>query len=338
MSTDWSQVKGFNWIPSWAALLYEAWTRFDADQAGRELAAALQYGANTLRVWWDWQAWRLRPGEALRAFEAALDVAADLGLAVMPTLINRWVDGLYPAGGVALDHFAPPQADWTIFYDYVDEVVGRWASDERIIAWDICNEPLQWTVPVRPVADDDGSLRCVLGDSSRWGDPADPLQARETEFVMALCERARALDPAQPITVGTMTGDNVRIFEPYVDVISFHPYANTREDMARLCDENLSIARDAAKPLVATETCRGSVNDDRHVDMAMWSIEALEERGIGWLLWTLTAGRMVSTRPDWFHGNTPPGDSAYMPFALPDGSLRPAHDRLARWLAVRAAR
>jgi endo-1,4-beta-mannosidase len=331
---DWSQVRGFNWMPSWAPLLYEAWTQFDADQAARELSAALKYGANTIRVWWDWHAWRLRPQRSMSAFAACLDVAADLELRVMPTLFNRWVDGLYPAGGLALDHFAPPQSDWAIFEEYVDAVVGRWANDERVIAWDVCNQPLQRTIPITLTGDENGRGRCVLDGAPGWS-RKQPLQAREIDFMVAMIERARAAGPVQPMTIGTIVGDNVRVFERYVDVISFHPYADTAEGMALLCDDHLALAEEAGKPIVATETCKGSLNDSRHVDMAMWSIEALESQGIGWLLWQLSAGQMVAARPDWYHGNTPPNDSGYMAFALPDGSLRPGHERLVEWLEAR---
>lgn len=323
MQTDWSKVQGFNWLPSWAPLLYEGWTHFEADQAARELQAAVKYGVNTIRVWFDWQAWRLRPEQALGAFEACIDVAGSLELRLIPTLFNRWVDGAYPAGGLALEHFAPPGRDWTMFYDYVDALVGCWRDDDRILCWDMCNEPLNHTIPITA--------------SLERSNPDDPLQAREIEFLASMCEHARTLRPVQPITMGTTVRENVRIFEPYVDVISFHPYANNSDEMARLCDEHLQIAHQAGKPLIATEVVRGSMDDEKHVEMAMWNIEVLESRGIGWVLWVLTAGKAISTRPDWRHGNCPPGDNAYMAFALPDGSLRPGHEPLADWLTARTS-
>jgi hypothetical protein len=226
----------------------------------------------------------------------------------VPTLFNLWPDGLYPAGGVHLDFLIG--CDWGLFRDYVGELLGRWGDDDRILAWDICNEPWVFSLD-------------------------DPIQKLQHDFVRAMADHARSLSPRQPITIGTTAGDNIRWFADLVDVISFHPYADTPDEMASMCDAALAIAGESGKPLVATETVKGSLDDERHVEMAMWSVEALESRGIGWLLWQLVAGPMVAARRDWFHANTPPGDSGYMPFALPDGSLRPGHQRLADWLATR---
>lgn len=308
MNLDFSTIRAFNWMPSWAATLYEQWTQFDGDQAARELAAAPKYGVNTIRIWWDWHAWRMRPKKAMAAFEQSIDLIAGLGMKVMPTLFNLWHDGLYPAGGTHLEwlNFCPRE----IFREYVCEVVGRYASDERVMGWDICNEPGVWTLD-------------------------DPMQKLQWEFVREMTEACRAAGPSQPITIGTMAGENVRLFADVVDVISIHPYADTAADMEKMCDEGVALGLEAGKPVIATEICRGSMDDTRHVDMAMYSIEACEKRGIGWFLWQLVAGEMIAARRDWIHGNTPPGDNAYMAFALPNGDLRPGHERLAEWLAKR---
>lgn len=308
MSRDFASIRGFNWMPSWAPTLYEQWAYFDTDQAARELAAATKYGANAIRIWWDWHAWRMRPRRVMAAFEQSVDLIGELGMKVMPTLFNLWHDGLYPAGGTHYEwlHICPRE----IFRDYVSAVVERFGGDERILAWDICNEPGVWNLD-------------------------DELHKLQWEFVCEMADHCRACGPSQPITVGTMSGDNVRLFADRVDVVSIHPYADTAEDMASMCDDGLALGQEAGKPVIATEIVRGSMSDERHVDMAMYSIDACEKRGIGWFAWQLVAGEMVAARRDWIHGNTPPGDNAYMAFALPNGDLRPGHERLVEWLAAR---
>jgi endo-1,4-beta-mannosidase len=295
-------------MPSWAATLYEQWAYFDGDQAARELAAAARYGANAIRIWWDWHAWRMHRRKAMAAFEESVEIIGDLGMKVMPTLFNLWHDGLYPAGGTHLEFLYNCPRE--IFREYVGEVVGRFADDERIAAWDICNEPGVWSLE-------------------------EPVQKLQADFVREMTGYAREAGPSQAITIGTMAGENVRIFADVVDVISIHPYADTAEQMAEMCEEGLAIGAEFGKPVIATEIGRGSMDDEKHVDMAMYSIEACERRGIGWFLWQLVAGVMIAARRDWVHGNTPPGDNAYMAFAMPDGEPRAGHERLAEWMARR---
>ncbi len=81
----------------------------------------------------------------------------------MPILFNRWRDPVCDFGGVPLDHIIPHHSAWTgsddlfvhpdagdvqeapvqgLFYRYLADVVGAHSDDERIYAWDLCNEPL----------------------------------------------------------------------------------------------------------------------------------------------------------------------------------------------------
>ncbi len=96
---------------------------------------------------------------------------------------------------------------------YVKGVVGAFGSDNRVLAWDLWNEPDN------------------LSDSS-YSDPHSKVN-RVLELLPRVFEWARAANPQQPLTSGVWKGDwstpeklgpMEKIQVNYSDVISFHNY------------------------------------------------------------------------------------------------------------------
>lgn len=107
------------------------------------------------------------------------------GIAVVPVLFNRWRDPVCDFGGVPLDHLLPHASAWSrtddlfadpladgpdvapvqrIFRRYLLDVVTAHADDERVWAWDLCNEPLMGAY----VHDEDSPLRTAELRWLRW--------------------------------------------------------------------------------------------------------------------------------------------------------------------------
>ena len=118
---------------------------------------------------------------------------------------------------------------WERLEAYVRDVVGRHASDERVLGWDVYNEVTNGFLP-------------ILGRAQPWkaaGLAAPPCAARSRPGPsIRLLERAvewiRACRPAQPLTAGVWFPDrrlNARLIE-LSDVVSFHHYREPREPRA----------------------------------------------------------------------------------------------------------
>jgi hypothetical protein len=305
MTFDYATVRGFNYQPSYAGSLQLAWTGFDRQVWAREIAWSRRFGTNALRVWLDWHAWIALGEGLLDRLEQALEVAAANDIRLMPVLFNRWNDSRLPMGMVADRDLVTGDCGFEKFAPYVTGLLDRFGADPRVLLWDLCNEPqapyLDGTLNFRELA--------WLARVAAW--------VRERSAI--------------PLTIGTMTGDNVRVYAPLVDVLSFHPYTLKPGEMDALCREHLALAAAYGRPLLCTEACKGSFDDHERGRQARDDVEALQRHGIGWLLWQLVEGRFISgsrQRPD---DNSLHPQQGYMPFILADGSTRPGHE----WLGKR---
>jgi hypothetical protein len=301
---DWAQVKGFNYQPGYARSLAYIWTNFDRAAWEKEVPWALRFGANTLRVWLDWHAYIAVEDRVLDGLEQALDVLDRSGLKMIPVLFNRWNDARYPMGMVGDQDLASAGFEFDKFLPYVDALGGRFGNDRRIALWDLCNEPF-----------------------SPW---YKSMEINLREFAWQACVAARMRrHTVRPLTIGTAIGDNVRLYAPLVDVISFHPYAGLGE-METVCREHLEIAAHYGKPLLCTETCKGSLNDEERGRIARDNIETLEKHGLGWLAWQLCEGEFVTGNRRRTDSNAVRPGEGYHPFVLADGRTRPGHEWLER--------
>lgn len=302
--TPWQELRGFNYQPSYAATLLHLWTHFDPAVWERETGWATRFGANVLRLWLDWHAY-LTLGEAmLDRLDQALDILDRRGMRAMPVLFNRWVDDRYPAGGIADQDLRC--WGWALdkFDAYVLTLARRFGADRRIAIWDVCNEPL-----------------------GPWGDPG--LWFKEHVWLSNAADQLRR-HSAIPITIGSMTYDWVSQTAALVDVISFHPYPRQIGEMDKLCADHLAIAARFGKPLICTETCCGSLDDQERGALARDGIQSLERHGIGWIAWQLCEGAFVTGSREKTDSNAVRPNEGYMPFVLADGTTRPGHEWLER--------
>ena len=97
-----------------------------------------------------------------------------------------------------------------------------------------------------------------------------------------------------------------------------------------MCEEHLAIAAEFGKPLIATETCCGSLDDAERGALARDNIETLERFGIGWQAWQLVSGRFVTGSRERTDSNAVRPKEGYMPFVMPGGTTRPHHEWLER--------
>ncbi|MCC6443894.1 MAG: hypothetical protein IT210_10630 [Armatimonadetes bacterium] len=297
-----ADMRGFNCNPSYCTTLYEMWDRFDRNVWTREIKRGKRYfpKLNCLRIWLDVNPYLRDRKRFVSNLDWAADLCDSLGIRLMPTLFNRWHDYTYDFAGIYIDQFFDRAFDR--FLDYICDVVTPLRDDKRIWMWDLCNEPQAW-------------------------DPKNPVHQAEIEWFRWTATRLRGIGTVQPITVGAMTGEYVAAVELLCDVLCFHPYPGWwDEGYAAECNRALNLARSKNKPLIANETCQGSLSDEVRERIIRGSLGALRDRGIGWCAWQLHGGRMISANPGITDTNAQPGDRGYIAFIDPQGRLRPHHE------------
>lgn len=334
------EIRGFNYSGSWGTSGLDLWLNHNTEVMAREIARGKEYfpGWNVARWWLSHEAFQRDQAGFLANFEAGLQVFAAHGIEVMPVLFNRWRDPVCDFGGVPLDHIIPglsvhgdpadfsdpqrrgaPTSIDSLFRDYLEAVVGAHAVDQRIHSWDLCNEPFMGTYVA---------------------DPGSYIRAGELRWLTWTREIVLAAGSTQPITVGNyLNSDAITLTAPLSDFISFHPYyvpqdkadgpvtpdpkVGTTAAFESFLDEVVEIAAHFEKPLVASETVWGAVDDAEHVAIADYTLGALTDRGIGFIVHALHHSLVADLHSAEFGPVGPPGR---LEFIEADGSLRAGHE------------
>jgi len=209
-------VIGFNYVPSSAVNSTEMWMfeTYDAEAVNKELGIASETGFNSCRVFLQFLVWEAERDGFLDTFDSFLSTAAKHGISVMPILFDDCafagnepfygkqqnpVPGVTNSGWTASPGFliADDSSKTGLLKEYVQTVVGKFAHDERILMWDMYNEP--------------GNI--VRGEKS--------ISLLRNAFTWA-----RECNPAQPLTAAVWEWKDAWENECLLlsDIISFHDY------------------------------------------------------------------------------------------------------------------
>jgi hypothetical protein len=321
---NWSKIRGFNYHPSYAVNLIEIWDRFDSNTIATELARGKRYfpGINALRWWHSWDAFSRDPKAYVGKFEKVLQLSDAVGCVVTPVLFNRTHLPPLDFGSLYIDHFLPGSFlnQPGMFDEYFERLVGGFAEDRRILAWDLCNEPYWYNYKSsKPL---DGRVLPVV--------PQAVVDA-ESEFLKFVYDRCKKLGAQAPLTVAAWGTGLVPLsmVNDISGVLSIHAYYNgnfsqvTKADFERQLDEDIAFAREVGKPLFVSECCWGNLDDAARVRDARYEIEQISRRGVGFLAYVMHYSRM----PD-AHGvdGGPVGFPGNLSFIGKDDSLRPGHE------------
>lgn len=319
---DFSHVRGFNYQPSYGSTSYENWMYFNEDIFRSELENGKKYFPkwNTIRLWLSWDAFVRNHDKFANHFETALRICDELELKVIPILFNRWHECSIDNGGIYIDHFLP-KVSWlqqknNLFEDYMDLFCNKYKDDPRILTYDLCNEPFSYNTSFY----------------AQKSEHPDIVQA-EYNWLKYIYDYLKEKGVVTPLGI-SVHPDHRREGLEYIvnisDVLMVHPYLfESHEDSAavkkhiELLDTYVEIAKGAGKPLLATEICWGSLDDDYRAKHIAHVLPMLIERGIGFTIHALGHSLVADLhRPEY----GPVGKAGFMSFIEADGSLRKGHE------------
>jgi hypothetical protein len=310
-NTLYRDMRGFNYQPSYGSSGFELWQEFDRQTIDKELAQGKRLfpKIREIRLWLSWDSYIRNPQLFEERFEAALACASAHGLVVMPVLFNRWHDYVLDYGGIYIDHLLlPGDKRRKLFERYLESVVGKHAGDARIFAWDICNEPV------------------LTALSPTW---TESLRDAEYSWLKDVFSSSKELGAKAPLCVGVgLSLKELKYVEPLSDVLTVHPYfinSDAKFDLAAglpALDSIVEFANQVKKPLLASETCWGSLDDTARAAIVRSTLEELRKRDIGWLAYVLHHSLIADAhRPEY----GPMDHAGNLSFIEADGSLRPGH-------------
>ena len=201
-----SEVCGFNYHPSYSYGALEDWLLFDENVWRRELTIGKNFfpKINTIRIWLSWNAFCRGERRFIDNIRKVIDICKDLDLYVIPCLFNRWHDPMVLCDSISIDHFLP-NSSWlhkygNLFEDYIDALSDAFKDEERILVWDICNEPFSYNgdFPMR-----------------------DTVKKYELLWLEKMASRMRANKVTQPLGVGSIGNELETFFKPHNAIFLF---------------------------------------------------------------------------------------------------------------------
>jgi hypothetical protein len=283
---------GCNFIPSTAINQLEMWQEatFDPQTIARELGWAADIGFNTVRVYLHDLAWEADAEGFRQRVHQFLEITQQFGIKPLFVFFDDcWngnprigrqpepVPSVHNSGWLqspGLEVVNDPES-WGRLERYVGDVVSTFSQDERILMWDLYNEP---------------------GNNGNG--------AKSLPLVKAVFEWARDAGPSQPLSVGIWF-DLPELNEHLIalsDVITFHNYAPADKLVQQIAE-----LRQHDRPLICTEWMARTLGS-----LVETILPVFYQENVGCINWGLVAGKTNTIwrwgteegapEPDpWFH-------------------------------------
>lgn len=222
---------GANFTPATAINQLEMWQAetWDPKRIDYELGLAQGIGMNTMRVFLHDQLWQQDPEGFKRRIAEYLTIADRRGIKTLFVLFDScWdpnpklgpqhppIPGVHNSGWVQSPGLPGlrDRAGWPKYKAYVQGVIRAFAKDDRILGWDLWNEPDNGADQYKGQKGKEPLARALLAQVFDW---------------------ARDADPLQPVTSGVWLGEDwtpggkgspmEKLQLAQSDVITFHDYS-----------------------------------------------------------------------------------------------------------------
>ncbi|MFT3702888.1 MAG: cellulase family glycosylhydrolase [Agriterribacter sp.] len=303
---------GCDFLPSTAINQLEMWQAetFDTATINRELGWAESIGMNTVRVYLHDLLYQQDSTGFLQRMDVFLQIAAKHHIKPLFVLFDSVWDpypklgkqrdpkpGVHNSGWVQnpgkdalLDSTQYPRLE-----QYTKGVVAKFATDDRVLCWDVWNEPDN-----------------MNNEYYRKMEPTNKVQIIQMLLKKAFAW-ARSVNPQQPLTSGLWDGDwsspaTMKPFETMMveesDVISFHNY----EDTASF-EKDIKDLQRYGKPLLCTEYMarankslfKGSLPIAKKYNVAAYNWGLVDGKSQTKYAWDSWKKAYAGEPPIWFH-------------------------------------
>jgi hypothetical protein len=294
------KLKGINFYPKdqpWDRM----WKQWNGPAAQRDLARAAELGINSVRIlvpyehdtgWTNKETGQVRP-DYLNQLQQMVQVAGDMNLKVIIALFDFY--------DLSDDDWLPGSPAEVRHKLYIQTIVSTFANDDRVLAWDLHNEPDQYYT---------------------WRELRNP--KLWVDWLAMVATEVRRLDHNHPITVGMSQFDHLYVADntgsPYLeepsrgrtaadisDFLSFHSYNAGNMDW-----QIHYISTRANKPVVLQETgwpsgppCQQpDYSEEKQVALYNLMVQAARKHDIAglmqWQLWDLGPSGGQETHEGYF--------------------------------------
>lgn len=315
---------GSNYVPKSAINQLEMWQEatFDPEEIEKEFAWAEAMGMNTMRVFLHDLLWQQDAGGFEKRVDQFLTIASRHHIRPIFVLFDScWdplphlglqhppIPGIHNSGWVQSPG-AAALADanqYPRLKAYVHGVVGAFAKDDRILAWDVWNEPGAdnlGSYPNEELKDKTALVTMLLPQAFEWAREANPMQP--------LTSGVWAVDTSLD---GANLGELQQIQLRESDIITFHNYSwpeNFKREVMWL--------KKYGRPVICTEYMARSVGSTFDTVLPI----AKQER-VGAINWGFVAGKtqtylpweswqhpyILDQPPVWFHEVLRPDGTPY---------------------------
>ena len=305
---------GSNYIPATAINQLEMWQAdtFDTTRIDMELGWAESLGMNTMRVFLHDLLWQQDPSGFRRRIDRFLTIAKKHKIRPILVLFDScWFPfpevgiqpiprrGVHNSGWVqspGAKALTDPKQEIRLL-NYVQEVVLAFSTDDRILAWDLWNEP-------------DNTNGTSYGSS----EPRNKVD-RVRALLPEVYKYARAGLPTQPLTSAVWKGGDwsspekldpiEKIQIELSDIVSFHNYGKPEE-----FEKRIQWLQAYHRPILATEymargngsTFQGILPLAKQYKVAAYNWGFAAGKTQTWLPWDSWQHPYTDRQPDlWFH-------------------------------------
>lgn len=303
---------GANFNPSTAMNQLEMWQAdtFDPETIDKELGWAEAIGMNCMRVYLHDLAYKNDPEGFLDRMDKYLTIANKHHIKTLFVIFDSCWDPFPVAGKQRAPKPHVHNSGWVqspgqkVLQDstqyarlqkYVKATVGHFKDDNRILGWDVWNEPDNMTGPSYEAVEIPNKVGLVLN-------------LLDDVFVWA-----RSVNPSQPLTSGLWIGDWSthdkmtplrKLQVEQSDIITFHNY-----DKPQDLENRIKELQRYGRPMICTEymarpngsTFQGflPIAKKYHVGMINWGlVDGKSQTKYPWDSWTKT---YTAEPPVWFH-------------------------------------
>lgn len=244
--SDPSLIRGFNYTPANAVSPHhhaDAWVKYDSATVAFDLDLAKKLNLNQVRVFVPYEVYTKIKDELPAKLRHFVRECYKRGIGVMPVV---------GSGPWLMDTTLRAQGrEWAKFL--VDAI-----SDEPgLVMWDVMNEP-------------------------DWPTSPKEMVSRKFENAKFMAKTFHEFDHNTPVTIGMAFVDGMIELANYVDVLQFHDYMQTREEIRH----NIQLAKEFAakvnKPLINGEI--GCIARANPYDV---TLQEHMNAKVGWYIWEL---------------------------------------------------